>query len=61
MTIEVLKHKDVRGKELYYMNIKSGSKEYFMNVGKQTYDTVREMIETEETEQPTLFNNENEQ
>lgn len=47
MKVEVLKHTDVRGKELEYLKItneKTG-KNVLINVGKKTYDSVKELTE----------------
>ena len=41
--VTVLKHKDVREKEQLYMKIKKGTKEYLMNIGKQTFQTIEDM------------------
>lgn len=41
-------HKDVKGKELYYLKVSNGSNEVLVNVGKSTYDKVRELDKQQE-------------
>lgn len=43
MKVEPLEHTDVRGNKMYYLKISNNGKEYLMNVGKKTFDTVTEM------------------
>lgn len=42
-TVVALAHKDVKGKELYYLKVVSGSQELIINVGQKTYETVKAM------------------
>lgn len=42
-TIEAVAHKDIKGKELYYLVVKSDIKEVYVNVGVKTYKAVRDI------------------
>lgn len=37
---EALAHKDVRGKEQFYIKFTNGKSEYVINVGKKTFEEV---------------------
>ena len=49
MQLQVLEHKDVRGKILQYLKISNNKgNDVLINVGEKTYKSVRELIEEEE-------------
>ena len=41
MQVEVIKHKDVRGKELLYLKISNSRGEALLNIGQKTYDAIK--------------------
>ena len=43
--IEALEHKDIKGKKTYYLKVWNEKKEYFINVGKTTFETVKEITD----------------
>lgn len=45
LNVTAVVHKDVRGKELYYLIIRQeeGNEELVVNVGEKTYETVSKM------------------
>lgn len=47
-TIEAIKHKDVKGKELLYLKIKNGEHEVLVNVGTKTYEAVKALDNVQE-------------
>lgn len=47
---EALTHKDVKGKELYYIRLSSGGRIHIINVGKKTHDEVKKMDLPDENE-----------
>lgn len=47
-TAEAIVHKDVLGKELYYVKISNGEHSHLINVGKTTYDKVKELDKVQE-------------
>lgn len=47
-------HKDVRGKELYYLNLTNGEEGIVINVGKTTYENVQKLENKEPTVMPKL-------
>ena len=52
MQVQVLEHKDVRGKILQYLKITNNKgKEVLINVGEKTYNSVSELIAKEELTQ----------
>lgn len=53
-TVVALAHKDVRGKELYYLKVVSGNLELLINVGEKTYKAVCDM--EKQTELPLDMN-----
>lgn len=52
MKIKALRHFDVKGREQFYLQITSNTKELMMNVGRKTYETITEM--EQEEKQPEL-------
>lgn len=53
MTVETLKHKDVRGNELYYLKLtNSKGSEHLINVGQKTLDKVQDLILEEQNSSP---------
>lgn len=48
MTVEVIKHNDVKGKELKYLKLKNEYGEYLINVGEKTYNEVEKLIKKQE-------------
>lgn len=54
MQVETIEFKDVRGKELLYLKITSNQKEVLINVGKKTFDSVKELETPKQPEIPGL-------
>lgn len=50
LSVEALKHRDVRNNELLYLRLKNEEeeKEVLINIGKKTYDSVKQLTETNE-------------
>ena len=48
MEVTVIKHKDVRGKELNYLRIKNEYGEVLINVGNKTYEEVEKLQKAKE-------------
>lgn len=42
-TVKAISHKDVRGKELFYLDIHEGEHTVLVNVGEGTYKKVKEL------------------
>lgn len=48
MEVTVIKHKDVRGKELNYLKLKNENGEVLINVGDKTYNQVEVLLQKKE-------------
>lgn len=48
MEVTVIKHKDVRGKELNYLKLKNENGEVLINVGDKTYNQVNDLQQKKE-------------
>lgn len=44
MKVNVIKHKDVTGKEQLYLKIENENGQVLINIGQKTYDKVNELI-----------------
>lgn len=52
MKFEALEHTDVRGSKLYYLKLTNNGKEFLINVGKKTFETVQDMTGVKQPELP---------
>lgn len=55
-TVKVQSIKDIRNKELLYVVIKNGDREYPISVGQKTYNAVKDIIELEKQSELPLDN-----
>lgn len=44
MNVEAITHKDVRGKDIYYVSISNGVDKIFINVNKVKFDEVNDFL-----------------
>lgn len=54
LTVEAIKHSDVRGNELLYLKLSNDKDFVIVNVGTKTYENVKKL--TEEIEEPKIDN-----
>lgn len=47
--VTVMEYPDVRGKLLMYLKVEANGKEYIINVGKETYTKVADVLTPRET------------
>lgn len=48
--VKCIKHKDVRGRELLYLEISKGENKFLINVGEKTFAGVSELLQTKADE-----------
>lgn len=59
ITAKAIKHLDVYEKEQYWLRISNGEHNVMVNVGKKTYDNVKELENVQELQIPTTDSPEN--
>lgn len=46
MLVQALEHTDVRGNKLLYLKINYAGNDVLINIGKKTFDSIKELSET---------------